>query len=93
MADRTSAGLFGSIFDALASGEQLDPQSVWDMTGGYDFNPYQMGCDDALEKLDLLRQCTNEDCPDHEPGYGGPHVYGPPGEECDSCGEVPKIES
>ena len=89
MADRTSAGLFGSIFEALASGEPLDPMVIWDMIGGYDFNPYQMGCDDALEKLDLMCECNNTECPDYEPGYGGVHVYGPAGAECDTCGKVP----
>jgi hypothetical protein len=93
MADRTSAGLFGSIFEAIADGKPLDPEDIWDMTGGYDFSPYQMGCDDALEKLGLLHFCKNDACPDYDPEEYEPgvHVYGPIGTECDSCGEIPKI--
>ena len=89
MADRSSAGLFATLFDALAKGEPLNPDSLWEMTESYDFDPYQMYCDDALTKLGLMRRCTNKECPDREPEYGGVHVYGPEDTECYSCGEIP----
>jgi hypothetical protein len=82
MADRTSAHLFGQIFNHLA--ETPDERSVtfarvvWGLMeeGGYDFNHYQMDADEALVKLDLARPghddwceegCDSDDC----------MVYGP----------------
>lgn len=64
MADRTSAALFGEIFELLASDEPIDRATIarrmWDKSGGYDFSPYQMSADDALMKLGLAHEC--KDC-------------------------------
>ena len=57
MADRTAAAIFGSVFELLA--EQPDNRSrvmakkLMKLTRMYDFNPYQMECDDALDKLGI----------------------------------------
>jgi len=56
MADRTSAALFGLMFDELAKHCEESwvvdlAQSLWDETWKYDFNQYQMYCDDSLIKL------------------------------------------
>lgn len=62
MADRSSAEIFGMMFEYLA--EQADQRAkdmahaMWDRTGNYDFNEYQMYCDDALQKLGLAKKCT-----------------------------------
>lgn len=58
LADRTSAYLFSEIFNYLAAQETLDKEfalSMWQQTFEYDFNKYQMYCDEALTKLGLLK--------------------------------------
>lgn len=63
MADRTSAGLFADIFCHLAGEKDQTPHErdvtfarwLWEQTRKYDFSPYQMGCDEALETLGLAR--------------------------------------
>ena len=87
MADRTSAGLFALMFNALASDEPLDRKalaaSLYERTGEYDFSPRQMCCDDALIKLALAVHCqhcgivyadeTHErDCPALAPDAASP---------------------
>lgn len=65
MADRTSAEIFGSIFELLAE----DPtdhhknlaRKFWRMSDRYDFHPCQMECDEALETLGLARPDPDED--------------------------------
>jgi hypothetical protein len=65
MADRTSAAVFGGIFEYLA--ENPDSRAlefakvVYGMTSAYDFNGYQMECDDALIKLGLAKMGIDED--------------------------------
>lgn len=63
MADRSSAEIFGTLFRLLASDEPIDRDKLaaflWAQTQKYDFCPYQMYCDDALRKFDLLR--TNKE--------------------------------
>lgn len=77
MADRTSAGIFGSVFEHLA--EQPDDRAkkfavwLWRQQGEYDFSPYQMGCDKALMKLGLA------ECRKDADGYKE-WLYGPEGE-------------
>ncbi len=45
------------------------------MTPEYDFAPYQMGCDAALQVLELARKRVDPD----EPDEGEVWFYGPPG--------------
>ncbi|RJQ25725.1 hypothetical protein C4577_05005 [Candidatus Parcubacteria bacterium] len=77
MADRTSAAIFGDIFNMLASDEPIDKKQmalkVWEMSGEYDFTPYQMYCDDALIELGLARKGVDPECP--EDGFA--IQYGP----------------
>ena len=71
MADRTSAELFGMFFEFLAE----DPKNVrnvafaeelWDKQGGYDFDHYQMYCDDALIALGFAKMGIHPDYEDDE---------------------------
>ena len=63
MADRTSARIFGSIFEFLA--ETPDARSkefaalMWALTEEFDFSYYQMNADDALIALGLA--CVGKD--------------------------------
>jgi hypothetical protein len=64
MADRTSAALFAEIFEVIAN-DITDPkrqqelaEEFWEKIGHYDFDFYQMYCDDALIKLGLARYVT-----------------------------------
>lgn len=77
MADRTSAALFAEIFDVLASDEPMDRKALarrfYELSQGYDFSPSQMGCDEALTKLGLLRMGVDPEYPDD----GETYLYGP----------------
>lgn len=54
MADRTSAYLFAEIFQLLAEHELNEKSKYfWDLSKDYDFQPYQMYCDETLLKLGL----------------------------------------
>lgn len=57
MADRTSAEIFGRIFDMLAelpSQHNIETAAkIYNMAKDYDFNEYQMEADDSLIKLGL----------------------------------------
>jgi hypothetical protein len=67
MADRTSAALFGRMFEFLAdptADRQALANQLWRETGEYDFNAYQMYCDDALIKLGLAHKGTDPEDPD-----------------------------
>lgn len=70
MADRTSAGLFASIFGILA--ERPDDRAkeiarrIWPLRGEYDFNDYQMGCDEELLVLGLAKLGEHPDYPGEE---------------------------
>jgi hypothetical protein len=59
MADRTSASIFGQIFDLLAKNPTDEhkemAKQIWPLRREYDFNDYQMDCDEALVKLDLAK--------------------------------------
>jgi hypothetical protein len=65
MADRAAARLFGKFFEFLAKDLTQNNKDfaleLWGMTGDYDFAPYQIGEDDALEELGLLRFVEDED--------------------------------
>lgn len=68
MADRTSAGLFGKIFDLLAKNPTEENKSIaaeiYPMRSGYDFSDYQMYCDESLIKLGLAKMGVNPDYPE-----------------------------
>lgn len=77
MADRTSAELFGMMFEKLAS-NPTDEHKVWalelfERTKNYDFNEYQMDADSALETLGLARKGVDPEYPDE----GEVWIYGP----------------
>lgn len=80
MADRSSAALFGEIFGLLA--EHLEPGKVrdqvakrfWEMSRNYDFNEYQMYCDDDLIKLGLAHRGIDARYPED----GECVIYEPP---------------
>lgn len=77
MSDRTSAGIFGDIFNKLAS--DPTPQHIdwahdfWRSQQRYDFSPYQMECDKALITLGLARRGIDPD----EPNEPETTLYGP----------------
>lgn len=60
MSDRTSAAIFGRLFERLAT----DPteqhkqwaRELWAETSGYDFHPKQMNADRSLIVLDLAEE-------------------------------------
>ena len=66
MSDRTTAGVFCKVFCALAR-EPITEETktiargLYQDTGEYDFNKYQMECDDALIALGLARRGKDED--------------------------------
>lgn len=80
MADRTSARIFGELFQWLAdeapdtiSRERL-VQYLWEKQKRYDFSPCQMECDpEALMKLGLARRGVDPEYPDE----GEIVLYGP----------------
>ena len=78
MADRTSAYLFGTLFEIAASGEQLTGEKLWELMveGNYDFSECQMGVEDALTKLGLAWECQNPECEDRWEDRGMTN-YGP----------------
>ena len=57
MADRQSASLFCTFFEYLAAAPDERAKEfakeLWRMSQEYDFNEYQMYCDDALVTLGL----------------------------------------
>lgn len=59
MADRTSAGLFSTVFTLLAKNptdeHKAIAKEIWPLIDEYDFSEYQMECDEALISLDLAR--------------------------------------
>jgi hypothetical protein len=64
MADRTSAEIFGDLFEQLAKIDDDTARVIarWAMgrTQHYDFTTDQMGADDALLKLGLAKMGKNE---------------------------------
>jgi len=68
MADRTSARLFGDIFNMLAE-EPTEKHKemaskIFDKTYDYDFSNYQMYADEALKKLGLAKKGIGPDYPE-----------------------------
>lgn len=80
MADRTSARLFGEIFEMLAeefpAGETRDrlAKRFWVMSRGYDFSDYQMDVPEALLKLNLAHMAVDPQYPED----GAIIIYEPP---------------
>ena len=68
MADRTSASLFGKIFDLLAKNPTEENKSIaaeiYQMRNGNDFSNYQMYCDESLIKLGLAKMGINPKYPE-----------------------------
>jgi hypothetical protein len=68
MADRTSAGLFGMIFELLAKNPTDEhkeiAKEILGKAGDYDFSNYQMDADDALIKLGLAKKAVHPKYPD-----------------------------
>ena len=81
MADRTSAGIFGSIFGLLAVDPTSDhkklAESIYNMTKFYDFNDCQMEANDACIVLGIARMGISLNYPEGgevvlfpgDPGY------------------------
>lgn len=59
MADRTSASVFGKIFNILAKNPTEEHKAmareIWPLQSDYDFSEYQMYADDALIALGLAK--------------------------------------
>lgn len=68
MADRTSAGLFGTIFELLAKNptdeHKAIAKEIFSKTGDYDFNNYQMYADEALLTLGLAVRAIHPKYPE-----------------------------
>lgn len=68
MADRTSAGLFGKIFELLAKNpteeHKIIAKEIFAYTRDYDFSNYQMDADDALVTLGLAVKGIDPKYPD-----------------------------
>ena len=60
MADRTSAALFGKIFELLAKNptdeHKAMAKEIWPLTNDYDFSEYQMNADGSLIELGLAKE-------------------------------------
>lgn len=66
MADRTSAGNYAAIFQALADDKSKEEliEAIWNMACEADFSPYQMYSDAALIKLGLAKRGVRDAFPD-----------------------------
>lgn len=68
MADRTSARLFGEIFQLLAENpteeNKLIALKIYDKAGEYDFSWYQMDADESLVTLGLAKRGIDPDYPE-----------------------------
>lgn len=67
MADRTSAEIFGRVFQLLANTPTADPKELAreliQISREYDFSPYQMYADEACMALDIARYGTHPHYP------------------------------
>lgn len=77
MSDRTSAGVFGKMFNLLAKNPTDEHKEIakelWPEIQEYDFSEYQMYCDDALIALGLAKTGINPKYPED----GEVIIYGP----------------
>jgi len=74
------------MFNHLAGRKVLDLQTLWELSRDYDFSPYQMSCDEALEQLGLLWKCSSQQCLNENRGDPS-YCYGP-SQECQNCGSI-----
>ena len=76
MADRSSAAIFGSFFQRLASDpteqHKIWAKGLWSESSHYDFSAYQMDADEALVVLGLCEMSVDPEHPDEGevPYYG-----------------------
>jgi hypothetical protein len=81
MADRGSAALFATFFQLLAESPSNEHRAMahklWPLTRSYDFSPYQMYAEEALQTLGLARLGVNPEAPDE----GEVWLYGPDGKD------------
>ena len=70
MADRTSAGLFGQIFEILAQNPTDEHKEIarriYQLASGYDFSDCQMDADDACLALGIARRGIDPEYPDDD---------------------------
>lgn len=68
MADRTSAELFGTLFELLAENPTDEHKAIarrmFDLSGRYDFSEYQMEADEACVTLGLARRGIHAEYPE-----------------------------
>ena len=68
LADRTSAEIFGYIFERLASSKPIDRETMaktmWEFSHDFDFSAYQMYCDNALIKFGFAKRGIHPDYPE-----------------------------
>lgn len=68
MADRTSAEVFGIIFELLAENPTDEHKAIakriYKYTRNYDFNDYQMDVDESLIKLGLAIKAIDPEYPE-----------------------------
>ncbi len=68
MADRTSARLFGKIYEMLAENPSDEhkamAKAIWPLQWEYDFSEYQMDADNALVTLGLAKLGIDPKYPD-----------------------------
>ena len=68
MADRTSAQIFGDIFELLAKNpderNKRIAKKIFQLSCGYDFSPYQMYADDACLALGIAKRGIHPECPE-----------------------------
>lgn len=68
MADRTSAGIFGKLFNLLAENPTDEHKGIakqmFNEIGNYDFSEYQMYADESLIKLNLAHKGVDSKYPE-----------------------------
>lgn len=80
MADRTSAELFGILFDVLAQNPDEENKALakqfFELSESYDFSYDQMYADEALIILDLAERKTDSEGDEQIRYFGQPHFKG-----------------
>lgn len=92
MADRTSAEVFGAVFDMAADYMPDDEvrgrfvRRLWSLAQHYDFAHEQMECDEALVTLGLARR---EPDPEQDSEYANNSMV----TYADGSGELPEVKA